>query len=190
MEKKSRYYLSEVQVQALERAIHNDDRAEVALRCAAIRQLHLGEKLSDVARHFVVSDGTVYRWWNLYCAGGIDALSNRPKSGRPPKTDAAYWHRLEELIAEDPREHNYVFVVWTTRRLRDHMEVETGISVSAAWLRERMKKLGYVFRRPKKDLRHLQDPQQREAADEWLKEAKKKPVPQQISSFSLWTKAP
>lgn len=41
------------------------------------------------------------------------------------------------------------------------------------WLRERMKKLGFVFRRPKKDLRHLQDPQQRDAADEWLKEAKK-----------------
>jgi len=190
MEKKSRYYLSEVQVQALERAMHNDDRAEVALRCAAIRQLHLGEKPSDVAQQFVVCRTTVYRWWNLYCAGGIDALSNRPKSGRPPKTDAAYWQRLEELINEDPRKHNYVFVVWTTGRLRDHMEVETGISVSAAWLRERMKKLGFVFRRPKKDLRHLQDPQQREAADEWLKDAKKKPVPQRISSFSLWTKAP
>ena len=47
----------------------------------------------------------------------------------------------------------------TTGRLRDHMEVETGINVSAGWLRERMKKLGFVFRRPKKDLRHLQDPQ-------------------------------
>ena len=190
MERKSRYYLSEVQVQALERAMHNDGRAEVALRCAAIRQLHLVQKPSAVAQQFAVCNTTVYRWWNLYRAGGIEALSNRCKSGRPPKTDAAYWQRLEELINEDPRAHNYVFVVWTTGRLRDHMEVETGISVSAAWLRERMKKLGFVFRRPKKDLRHLQDAQQREAAAEWLKEAKKKPVPQRISSFSLWTKAP
>ena len=190
MEKKSKYHLSEVQVQALERAMHNDGRVEVAQRCAAIRQLHLEVKPPDVAKHFAVCNTTIYRWWNLYCSGGIEALSNRPKSGRPPKTDAAYWQRLEELISEDPRDHDYVFVVWTTARLRDHMEVETGIRVSAAWLRERMKKLGFVFRRPKKDLRHLQDPQQRAAADQWLKEAKKKPVPQRISSFSLWTKAP
>ncbi|MYH65833.1 MAG: hypothetical protein F4136_09355 [Chloroflexi bacterium] len=34
------------------------------------------------------------------------------------------------MINEDPRAHNYVFVVWTTARLRDHMEAETCISVS------------------------------------------------------------
>ena len=58
----------------------------------------------------------------------------------------------------------YVFVVWTTARLRDRVEKISGIRLSLEWLRVQMKKRGYVYRRPKGNLRALQDPEVRAEA--------------------------
>lgn len=158
---------------ALERAIHNDDRPEVVHRSTAIRQLHLGFKTNVVAQACAVSDSTIRRWWNLWQEGGIDALANRPRSGRPPKTDEAYWLELDEVIESHPHEHGYNFVVWTLDRLREHMEIATGIGLSKEWLRVKMEKRGYVYRRPKGDLRALQDPEARAEAEAMLEQYKK-----------------
>jgi len=52
-----------------------------------------------------------------------------------------------------------------------------------------LKENNFVYRRPKHALTDLQDPQAREAAEEWLEELKKAPK-QKRSTSSLWTKAP
>ena len=187
MAKTSKYQLSEAEVQQLERAMHNDGRVEVAQRATAIRQLHLGAKPQAVAEAFAVSLATIYRWWKNWRAGGIEGLSNSPKQGRPPKADEAYWQQLDQILEQAPQELGYVFVVWTTARLRDHMEKISGVRLSVEWLRVQMKKRGYVYRRPKGDLRALQDPEARAEAEILLERLKKAQWTEK-SSYSLWTK--
>lgn len=61
------------------------------------------------------------------------------------------------------------------------------MQVSIQWLSVVLKQTGYVYRRPKHDLTHLQDPVAKQQATVWLDELKKghKPV---FSNSSLWTK--
>lgn len=187
MAKKRDYQLSEEAVQALERAMHNDGRVEVVQRATAIRQLHLGATPEAVAVMFAVSTSTIYHWWERWQAGGVEALSHQPKQGRPPKADAAYWQQLEAVLDSEPASYGYSFTVWTTARLRDHLLEVTGIRLSTEWLRVQMEARGYVYRRPKADLRVLQNAPARAEAETLLAGLKKTHSAGPLSC-SLWTK--
>ena len=74
-------------------------------------------------------------------------------------------------------------------RLIAHMAGETGIELSVNRFRVVMRKRGYVHRRPKHDLKSLQDPEARATAEAQLAELKKVRLPESSIS-SLWTKRP
>jgi hypothetical protein len=67
------------------------------------------------------------------------------------------------------------------------LEKQTGILLSANRFRALLKANGYVYRRPKHDLKSLQDPEARQKAEIWLEGLKKAPK-QKRSIYSLWTK--
>lgn len=189
MAKARDYHLEEAELVELERAIRRDKRPEVRQRGTAIRLLHLGHKAEEVAQMQAVSKPTIYGWWKRWCAGGVEALANQPKSGRPPIADEAYIALVEEVVEQEPAALGYHFAVWTTDRLRTHLAQETGIELSEAAFRALLKKQGYRYRRPKHDLGHLQDPQAKAAADELLDRLKKRSS-ETLSHSSLWMKQP
>jgi len=189
MAKRRDYHLNQDELAELEQAIHHDERPEVRQRGLAIRQLHLGHKAEEVAEIHAVSKPTIYSWWDRWSAGGVEGLANRPKSGRPPRADAAYLALVEKVVEQEPAELGYRFTIWTIDRLRLHLAQETGIELSEPGFRALLKKQGYRYRRPKYDLAHLQDPQAKAEADELLDGLKKRSS-ETISHSSLWTKRP
>ena len=82
----------------------------------------------------------------------------------------------------------YEFALWTIQRLNQHLQQVTGKQISDERLRVLLKVRGWVYRRPKEDLAHKQDPQARQIAEEFLAELKKQPARTRSSSSSLWTK--
>ena len=136
-----------------------------------------------------VGVSTAYKWHTRWREVGLDGLVNQAKSGRKRKADEAYWERVGQLMEQEPLEVGYDFTIWTTKRLIAHMAQETGIELSISRFRTVLKERGYVYRRPKHDLKSLQDPDARAAAEEWLAGLKKKPLPARSTS-SLWTKQP
>lgn len=134
-----------------------------------------------------VSIPTIYGWIKRWQGGGIEALANQPRSGRPPKADDAYATKLVDVIAKEPKELGYDFMLWSVERLSAHLEKETGIQLSESRLRALIKRKGYRYRRPKRDLGHLQDQDAKQQAAELLEELKKRSS-ETISSSSLWTK--
>jgi transposase len=189
MAKARDYHLEKTEMAKLETAIRRDRRPEVRQRCTAIRLLHLGHKVEEVAQMQAVSKPTIYGWWKRWCAGGVEGLANKPKSGRPPKADEAYIALAEKVVEQAPAELGYNFTVWTIDRLRAHLAQETGIELSEPAFRALLKRQGYRYRRPKHDLGHLQDPEAKADADELLDRLKKRSS-ETISHFSLWTKQP
>jgi len=187
MAKRRDYCLSEAELKEIEEAIKRDKRPGVKDRAIVVRLLHLGYRAEEIARMQAISKPTVYACYHRWEEGGVDALADRPRSGRPPKITEAYREKLREVIEEEPATYGYEFTIWTLERLRAHMVKETGIDISGTTLRELMKKEGYRYRRPKQDLSHLQDQDAKEQADEMLK-ALKKGGPKQVSGSSLWTK--
>jgi len=94
---------------------------------------------------------------------------------------------LEETLTTDPKDKGYAFTVWTQARLRQYLEQETGIGISRSRFQELLDHLGYVYRRPKRDLGQRQNPQLREQVKQALEELKKAPQTA-VLSYSLWTK--
>lgn len=189
MPKPRDYHLTEEELAVIEAAIRRDKRPEVRQRCTVIRLLHLDHKPGEVAKLQAVSIPTVYGWIERWRAGGVEGLANKPKSGRPLKADEGYNLTLEAVMAKEPGELGYNFAIWTSDRLRAHMKKETGIDLSDSRFRALLKRKGYRFRRPKRDLGHMQDKKAKEEAAELL-EALKKRSSETISGSSLWTKRP
>jgi len=189
MPKKTEFKLSDEKVVEIETAVKKDKRPEVRQRATAIRLLHLGYKAEEVADMLGVSKPSVYGWFNRWQAEGIEGLVNRPKNPRKRKASEAYCQALEEALEQEPATFGYTFPIWTTERLRDHLEGQTGIRLSVNWLNEVIRQRGYVYRRPKHDLTNLQDQDAKKQAADLLDELKRGRS-KTISGFSLWTKRP
>lgn len=181
------YQLKPKELAKIEKAIRQDKRAEVRQRAMAIRLLHRGQKPNEVAEQQLVSVPTIYNWHKLWREQGIEGLANKPKPGRRTKATEAYCQKLEEMLDQEPAAYGYRFAIWTTDRLRAHLEKETGILLSESRFRAFLKKKGYRYRRPKHDLSHLQDKAAKQKAEKLLDEMKKR-ASETISSSSLWTK--
>lgn len=188
MPKSLNFTLTDSELKVVVKAAKSDKRPEVRQKAMGLRLLHEGQTPKEVAQIMAVSQPSVYDWHHRWQANGLDGLANRPKSGRPRKTDRSYVERLEEVIEQDPQELGYNFTIWTADRLRYHLEKETGKLIGPTQFRNLLKENDFVYRRPKHDLTDLQDPQAREAADVWLEALKKVPK-QERSTYSLWTKA-
>ena len=106
---------------------------------------------------------------------GVSGLSDRPRRGRPRKTNARYVALLKEAVASDPREQGYAFGCWTLDRLREHLAKRTRVLLSAVHLSRLMAEHGIVYRRPKHGMTHLRDPQEYEDKKAFLKFVKKRP---------------
>jgi transposase len=189
MPKTLNFTLSESDLAVVNQGIKKDKRPEVRQRAIGLRMLHEGHKPEEVAQLMSVSQPTVYDWHHRWQENGLEGLANRPKSGRPRKSDEAYVAQLEQVVEQDPQELGYNFTIWTMERLRLHLEKETGVRLGITQFRALLLENDFVYRRPKHDLKQLQDAEAREAAEEWLERQKKEPK-QARSTFSLWTKAP
>ena len=189
MPKRRDFKLSEEELRAVEEAIAHDERPEVVKRAMALRLLHRGHRPEEVADMLVVTASSVYNWCRRWESEGVAGLVNRPKSGRPRKADADYCQQLAEALERDPGEYGYPFTIWTTDRLRAHLERVTGINLSRGRFAVLMDDLGYVYRRPKRDLAAKQDQDAKQQAAALLDELKKGQEVV-ISSYSLWTKQP
>jgi transposase len=60
-------------------------------------------------------------WLAAYQAGGIAALADAPRQGRPPKADPAYLVALAAVVATPPRTLGMSFDVWTSSRLSTYL---------------------------------------------------------------------
>jgi len=183
------YTFTTEQIKQLERVIGRDKRKDVVQRATALRMLYLGHSTTQIGQTLLVSGMTVRNWYTRFQADGTAGLVNQPKTGRRSKMTAGYWEALEQTLATDPHTLGYLFTIWTCKRLRDHLYTVTDIHVSEEQLRVQMERHGYVYRRPKPDLRTLQNAEARAEAEVRLAELKKSPT-LVISSFSSWTKQP
>jgi putative transposase len=182
------FTLADEQLASVEHAINHSPIPEGRQRATAIRLLHLGHKPEAVAEMVAVAVSTIWTWHRRYRAEGLAGLANKPKSGRPAKTDANYLDEVERAIDTDPRDLGYAFSVWTINKLRKHLEKQTGILLSYTRFRALLSKHDYVYRQPKHDLSDLQDEEAKAAAEElldWLKKSPSETIP---SSSSLGTK--
>jgi transposase len=137
----------------------------VQRRVRAGRLLLTGKSPPQVARIVGAPRQTVYRWRAVLNAGGIDALRDMNRSGRPAQLGAAELSRLYVALLEGAATHGFDTPLWTLKRVRLWIEREFGVRYSEVHCWRLLGQLGFSNQKP--DRRALE----RDAAaiEQWRK---------------------
>ncbi len=160
---------------AVERLLRRRDLPpRVRERLEMVKAAALGQDLAAIAAWSGRSVRTIKRWLRRYGAGGVAAVADAPRAGRPARADAAYRQALERAVDTPPRALGLPFDVWTSARLSAYLAETTGVRIAASWLRTILTQQDFVAGRPKHTLKHLQDPTEVAACKAELAAAEKK----------------
>jgi transposase len=127
-------------------------------RLEMVKGAALGHDEAAIAAWVGRTPRTVRRWLGRFAAGGVAALADAPRSGRPPEADAAYLAALEAAADTPPPALGLPFDVWTSGRLSAYLAERTGVRLAPGWLRAILARRRFACGRPKHTLDHLQDP--------------------------------
>ncbi len=147
-----------------------DDRAEMTAmlhrpdlplrwreRLEMVKGAALGDDLDRRCAWSGRSPRTVRRWLAAFQTGGLAAVTDAPRSGRPRRADAAYLQALDAAVEAGPRALGQACDVWTSARLSAYLAETTGVRIVPGWLRVLLHRRGFARGRPKPSVAHLQD---------------------------------
>ncbi len=90
-------------------------------RLEMVKAAALGRELRVIVEWSGRGERTVVRWLGAYAFGGVGALCDAPRSGRPVSVDRAYVGALGEAVDTPPRSLGLGFDGWTSDRLSAYL---------------------------------------------------------------------
>ena len=143
-------------------------------RLEMVKAASLGFDWDTIAAWSGRTPRTVRHWLTRFASGGIAALDDAPRFGRPPTADAIYHAALDRAADRDPRALGLPFDAWTSARLSAYLAEMTGVRIAPSWVRTLLLRQRFRCGRPKHTLDHLRDPAAVAACEAAIAEAEKK----------------
>jgi transposase len=134
----------------LTRAIESCPDARTFRRLQAVLLVARGRTVPEVARLTDLKPWAIYAWLRRYLAAHRpDALTDRPRSGRPKAAPAITDARIVRALRRDPLRLGYNATTWTVTLLAAYLGRTHGCPITPDTLRRRMRKLGLRWKRPR-----------------------------------------
>jgi len=102
----------------------------------------------EIADALGVTEGAVSQWMKRAREGGVQALLNKPRPGRPRKLDRKGLHALEVLLREGAEALGFRGNVWTSHRIAAVISSELGISYHPNHVFRIMRAIGWSCQKP------------------------------------------
>ncbi|MBV8063512.1 MAG: transposase [Nevskia sp.] len=124
-------------------------RQELEQRRIQAGQLLLrGMRQSEVANRLRVSRETVRRWAGKVGEGGLDALKNAPRLGRPSGLNPAQRQELSQLLQQGAMAQGFSSDGWSLNRVRELIERHFGRRYSDVQVWRILGALGWSHQQP------------------------------------------
>src|SRR5208283_2940955 len=117
-------------------------------RLKAARLFDRGHSQGEVARRLGVHRQSVSRWHQAWKVEGTKALWKAGRAGRKPRLDAAQLEQLGQGLKEGPEALGYGTALWTTWRVADLIEQQTGQKFHPGHVWRMLRSLGWSCQRP------------------------------------------
>lgn len=103
-------------------------------RQLAIQRLHEGLSTDEVAEFLGVHIRTVQKWKARHDKQGDAGLASKPALGRMPKLTDRQTETVLGWFTKSPREFGYSTDLWTSRRVRELIQKEFGVTFNSNYL--------------------------------------------------------
>jgi transposase len=112
-----------------------------------------GQTSTQIAQIVLRSQDTVVRVLKRFFTGGLDAVPRRTAPGRARTVTATWEAELVRVIELDPHEIGQDTANWTTEKLAEYLDQQTGVQVTQETVRVYLHAHDYVCKRPTWTLR-------------------------------------
>jgi transposase len=115
----------------------------------AVAAVQRGEPVNLVARTHNVPERTIFKWLERYRHGGVHALKDKERRGRPRKLngDVIQW-LYQAITLGDPRQYQLAFCLWTLAIIRTMLKKEKGVELSKSSISRLLQQMGLSPQRP------------------------------------------
>jgi transposase len=114
------------------------------VRLQGVQLRDQGQTVPQIAEQLAVSQATVRRALRRVVTGGLDALVDRPRAGRPPRLGDHDLDAVEELLRQATRQGQ----VWTMGQLAAWLVATRGVQISRGRLGARLRQRGCRWTSP------------------------------------------
>jgi transposase len=125
------------------------------LRVQMVLLSHDGYSVAEITKITRKSDDTVRYWLDRFQQGGCSGLVEAPHSGRPPQITPRIETFLHECIPQSPRSFQINRPGWTTALLAKLVKRRFNVEVTDECIRQHLKRVHAVCRRPTWTVKHL-----------------------------------
>ena len=118
-----------------------------------------GRTVREIAGIFGCGEEVVRLWLHRFVQRGerpvVEALDDRPRSGRPPK-DPLAGHIIDARVGQCPQNFGLLATGWTVALLAVHLATALPLVLAPSTIRGYLHRLGWRWRRPQLTLTNLQ----------------------------------
>src|SRR2546422_1351338 len=117
-------------------------------RLKAAKLFDKGRSQAEVSRRLQVHRQSVSRWYQRWAEQGTQALKKAGRAGRKPRLQSAQLEQLGRGLKEGPEALGYGTGLWTTWRVADLIERQTGQKFHPGHVWRILRSLGWSCQRP------------------------------------------
>lgn len=130
------------------RGVKRDFQALELRRLKAARLFEQGVSQAEVARRCSVSRESARRWHAQWESAGKAGLKKAGRAGRKPRLGPSQLEALRRGLKEGPEVLGYGTGLWTTWRVADLIERQTGLKYHPGHVWRILRSLGWSCQRP------------------------------------------
>jgi transposase len=146
----SRLHLTARQRSQLQTQLRTARTARLYRRTLALVEAAQGKPIAHIARSLGVSRRSFYHWQQRYTAHHDPAaLADRKGSGHPSVWTPQLQALLEQGLEGKPAQWGYQASEWTVPLVIEPLAAQSGRRVSDATVRRQLRRMGYVWKRPR-----------------------------------------
>lgn len=133
---------SGVMLIAIQQEIGRSEESRYDHRLHGLLLLAAGHSCREVAELFGEHDTTVQRWVHRFEQGGLPALRESERPGRPRSLGPAQWRDLQSDLQKSPRDLGLTAAVWDGLSLSAHLRRRFGVQLGVRQCQRIFRQLG------------------------------------------------
>jgi len=134
---------------AIQQEIGRSEESRYDHRLHGLLLVTSGQSCRDVAHLFGEDPSTVQRWVRRFENGGLDALREGERPGRPRALDMAQWLRLQRDMRETPRSFGLEATLWDGPLMSEHLRRNYGVELGVRQCQRLFRQMGFRLRKPR-----------------------------------------